>query len=209
MQACAHAKSVSRTKESPLRLQPIKRTKPAKSGDINGIEINLPFKSPYNWQTLIRFYQTHPIPGLERVTASSFERVFCIENRTGVVRVETRAGPQLKVRISPVEPEIRLEVVRRVGNMFDLACDPMAIERSFRRIPLLASLCRRYPGLRLPRGWDPFETAICAILGQLVSASQRANLIGQLVHNYGDSDLAPIVGRKAALVPRRGGLGKR
>ena len=184
-----------------MRLQPVGRAKRAKPGDMDGIEINLPFKSPYNWQTLIRFYQTHPIPGLERVTASSFERVFCIENRTGVVRVETTAGSQLKVRISPDEPEIRLEVVRRVGNMFDLACDPMSIERSFRRIPVLASLCRRYPGLRLPRGWDPFETAICAILGQLVSASQRANLIGQLVHNYGVQISHPSSGEKLRLFP--------
>ena len=184
-----------------MRLQRVGRAKRSKPGDMDGIEINLPFKSPYNWQTLIRFYQTHPIPGLERVTASSFERVFCIENRTGVVRVETTAGSQLKVRISPDEPEIRLEVVRRVGNMFDLACDPMSIERSFRRIPVLASLCRRYPGLRLPRGWDPFETAICAILGQLVSASQRANLIGQLVHNYGIQISHPSSGENLRLFP--------
>ena len=201
MQACARAKSVSRTKESPLRLQCVGRAKRAKSGDMEGIEINLPFKAPYNWQTLIRFYQMHSIPGLERVTASSFERVFNIENRIGVVRVETKAGSQLKVRISPDEPEIRLEVMRRVGNMFDLACDPMSIETSFSRIPVLASLCRRYPGLRLPRGWDPFETAICAILGQLVSASQRANLIGQLVHNYGVQISHPSLGENLRLFP--------
>jgi hypothetical protein len=76
-----------------------------------GIEINLPFKSPYHWQTIIRFYQTHSIPELDRVTASSFERVFDIENRIGIVRVETVAGlAQLKVRIAPDEPGIRLEV---------------------------------------------------------------------------------------------------
>jgi AraC family transcriptional regulator of adaptative response / DNA-3-methyladenine glycosylase II len=69
--------------------------------------------------------------------------------------------------------------------MFDLDCDPAVIEQSFKPIPLLANLCRRHPGLRLPRGWDPFESAICSILGQLVSARQRANLIGQLVENYG------------------------
>ncbi len=188
-------------RKSPLRLQCVERAKSAKPGEIAGIEINLPFKSPYNWQTLIRFYQMHLIPGLERVTTSSFERVFNIENRFGVARVETQAGSQLKVRISPDEPEIRLEVIRRVGNMFDLACDPMTIERSFRRIPVLASLCRRHPGLRLPRGWDPFETAICAILGQLVSASQRANLIGQLVHNYGVQISHPSSGENLRLFP--------
>jgi AraC family transcriptional regulator of adaptative response / DNA-3-methyladenine glycosylase II len=183
--------------------------KRSKTGDTGGIEINLPFKSPYDWQTIIRFYQSHLIPGLERVTANSFERVFHIEGNAGFVRVETMVGvPQLKVRITPDEPEIRLNVVRRVRKMFDLDCDPTLIERSFRRIPFLASLCHRYPGLRMPRGWDPFETAICSILGQLVSAQQRANLIGQLVHNYGVEIAHPSSGENMRLFPEAAVLAK-
>jgi AraC family transcriptional regulator of adaptative response / DNA-3-methyladenine glycosylase II len=53
----------------------------------------------------------------------------------------------------------------------------------------------------LPRGWDPFETAICSILGQLVSASQRANLIGQLVRNYGEEVVDPVSVEKLYLFP--------
>jgi len=169
---------------------------------MGGIEIILPFKSPYDWQTINRFYQTHLIPGLERVTAHSFERVFRIQGKTGTACIETMVGlPQLKVRIAPDDFEIRLDVVRRVRKMFDLDCDPKLIERSFRRIPLLANLCHRYPGLRLARGWDPFETAICSILGQLVSAQQRANLIGQLVQNYGLEIPHPSSGEKMRLFP--------
>ena len=60
----------------------------------------------------MRFYQSHSIPGLERVTANSFERVFRIEGRTGIVRIEKMVGvPQLKVRIAPDQPEIRADVV--------------------------------------------------------------------------------------------------
>ena len=177
--------------------------KRSKTGDSGGIEINLPFKSPYDWPTIIGFYQTHPIPGLERVTANSFERVFHIDGKTGIVRIETMVGvPQLKVRIAPDVAEIRLKVLKRVRKMFDLDCDPMLIERTFRRIPLLATLCHRYPGLRLARGWDPFETAICSILGQLVSAQQRANLVGQLVHNYGVEISHPSSGENMRLFPQ-------
>ena len=135
------------------------------------------FNRPTIWRSIFRFYQTHSIPGLERVTENSFARPFSIDNVIGFVSVDAMIDePQLTVRIAPDEPEVILAVVRRVRKMFDLDCDPMLIQRSFKRIPLLASLCRRYPGLRLPRGWDPFETAICSILGQLVSAPQRANL---------------------------------
>lgn len=183
--------------------------KRSKTGDSGGIEINLPFKPPYDWQTIIQFYQTHLIPGLERVTENSFARVFRIANVIGIVSVEVMIGvPQLNVRIAPGDAGIRLDVLTRVRKMFDLDCDPMLIKRSFKRIPLLASLCHRYPGLRLPRGWDPFETAICSILGQLVSAQQRANLIGQLVHNYGVEIAHPSSGENMRLFPQAAVLAK-
>jgi AraC family transcriptional regulator of adaptative response / DNA-3-methyladenine glycosylase II len=192
-----------------LKLQRAGRVKRSKTGDSGGIEINLPFKPPYDWQTIIRFYQTHLIPGLERVTENSFARLFRIANVIGIVSVEVMIGvPQLNVRIAPGDTRIRLDVLTRVRKMFDLDCDPMLIKRSFKRIPLLASLCRRYPGLRLPRGWDPFETAICSILGQLVSAQQRANLIGQLVQNYGVEIAHPSSGENMRLFPHAEVLAK-
>jgi len=61
----------------------------------------------------------------------------------------------------------------------------MLIADSFVRVPLLAKLVERFPGLRVPGSWDPFETAVCTILGQVVSAEQRASLVGQLVRDLG------------------------
>jgi AraC family transcriptional regulator of adaptative response / DNA-3-methyladenine glycosylase II len=150
----------------------------------------------------MRFYQSHSIPGVERVTDDSFARVFRIENTIGFVRVRALGvKPRLKVRIVADDAEIASEVVRRVRKMFDLDCDPALIAKRLRRLPLFAALCRRFPGLRLPRGWDPFETAICSILGQLVSAGQRANLIGQLVSNYGEQIADPLTAEKTYLFP--------
>jgi AraC family transcriptional regulator of adaptative response / DNA-3-methyladenine glycosylase II len=60
----------------------------------------------------------------------------------------------------------------------------------------------RFPGLRLPGAWDPFETAVCSILGQVVSREQRTNLVGQLVRAYGDKIIHPLSGTKAYLFPR-------
>lgn len=168
----------------------------------DAIEVNLPFKSPYDWQTIIRFYQSHSIPGVERVTEDSFTRAFRLENTIGCVRVRAIAGkPRLKVRIVPDGPGIVSEAVRRVRKMFDLDCDPALIAKSFASVPLFGTLGDRFPGLRLARGWDPFETAICSILGQLVSAQQRANLIGQLVSNYGEEIVDPSSGERMRLFP--------
>jgi AraC family transcriptional regulator, regulatory protein of adaptative response / DNA-3-methyladenine glycosylase II len=168
----------------------------------DGIEFKLPFRPPYDWQAIIRFFQSHAIPGVERVTGDSFARVFRLENKIGFVQVRALvAKSQLKVRIVPEDPKITSETVRRVRKMFDLDCDPGLIAKRFERIPLLAILCRRFPGLRLARGWDPFETAICSILGQLVSAEHRENLIGQLVSNYGEEIVDPLKSERTYLFP--------
>ncbi len=167
-----------------------------------GVELKLSFKPPYDWQNLIRFYRTHAIPGVERVVGNSFERVFRIENSLGYFKVGPIAGtPQLKLNVVSEDLRILFEVTSRVRRMFDLDSDPGLVAERFARNPLLARLCRRYPGLRLPGGWDPFETAICSILGQLVSAAQRCNLVTQLVHSYGEPIAHPRSGERAYLFP--------
>jgi len=176
------------------------RSKPDRGDEI---ELSLHFKSPYDWQTIIRFYQSHPIPGVERVVEDSFERLFRINSTIGFLRVQAMAGePQLKLRIVTGNRRILCEVESRVRKMFDLDSDPVLIARCLARVPVLAKLCDRYPGLRLPRGWDPFETAICSILGQLVSAEHRSNLVIQLVRGYGDEIVHPVSGEPTRLFPR-------
>jgi AraC family transcriptional regulator, regulatory protein of adaptative response / DNA-3-methyladenine glycosylase II len=175
----------------------------SKTGRAGGTEINLLFKPPYDWQTIIRFYQSHPIPGVERVTGYSFERVFRVGNTIGFLQVRAMvAEPQLKLRTTTADPHILCEVISRVRKMFDLDSDPVLIANCFAQAPVLAKLCERFPGLRLPRGWDPFETAICSILGQLVSAEQRSNLVDQIVRGYGDEITHPVSGETTCLFPR-------
>ncbi|MGE5817491.1 MAG: DNA-3-methyladenine glycosylase 2 family protein, partial [Deltaproteobacteria bacterium] len=168
----------------------------------DGVELKLSFRPPYDWQTLIQFYRTHTIPGVERVVGNSFERVFRIENSLGFFQIEPIAGaPQLKLKVITEDLRILFEVTNRVRRMFDLDSDPLLIADSFAQNPLLAKLYRRFPGLRLPGGWDPFETAICSILGQLVSAEQRCNLVGQLVRAYGKEIVHPRSAERAYLFP--------
>jgi O-6-methylguanine DNA methyltransferase len=174
----------------------------AKINNQKSVELDLPYQPPYDWQSIMRFYQSHSITGIERVTEDYFARLFRIEDTIGFVRVEAIAGAdRLKARIAPDHSDLVAEVKGRVRKMFDLDCDPKLITQSFARAPLLAKLGARFPGLRLPRGWDPFETAICSILGQLVSAGQRSSLIGQLVRNYGEEVVDPFSEKKTRLFP--------
>jgi AraC family transcriptional regulator, regulatory protein of adaptative response / DNA-3-methyladenine glycosylase II len=164
--------------------------------------IHLRFKAPYDWPALLGFFQSHAIPGVERVTDQVFSRVFRLGAVVGSFQVSLKAAASsLQLRIAPADSAIGLEVAQRVRRMFDLDCDPILIAKHFRTSPLLATLSKRFPGLRVARGWDPFETAICSILGQLVSARQRANLIRQLVESYGEKIVDPRSGEAARVFP--------
>ena len=196
-------------RESIVRPQGKIKKAHSKIGRADGTEINLVFRPPYDWQTIIRFYQSHPIPGVERVTGDFFERVFRVGNTIGFFQVQAMVDePQLKLRVVAPDPKIVFEVVRRVRRMFDLDSEPILIANCFAQVPVLSKLCDRFPGLRLPRGWDPFETAICSILGQLVSAAQRTNLVGQLVRGYGDEITHPVSGETTCLFPGPEALAK-
>ena len=175
----------------------------SKSAAAGGMELRLAYRPPYDWQALIEFYRTHPIPGVDRVTEDSFERVFRLDGKIGFLRVQPVAGkPQLKLTVIADDPRILFQVVHRVRRMFDLDSDPMLVAESFAQSPLLAQLFDRFPGLRVPGSWDPFETAVCTIFGQLVSAAQRVSLVDDLVRAYGEAIVHPATGEKGYLFPR-------
>src|SRR5918999_1180009 len=50
-----------RFRRAPSQLRRLR----SKTDSKDGIELKLSFRPPYDWQTLIRFYQSHPIPGVE------------------------------------------------------------------------------------------------------------------------------------------------
>ncbi|MEO8743085.1 MAG: DNA-3-methyladenine glycosylase 2 family protein, partial [Lysobacteraceae bacterium] len=52
--------------------------------------------------------------------------------------------------------------------------------------PLLAKAIRRRPGLRVPCGWDGFEIAVRAVLGQQVSVAGATTLARRIVETYGE-----------------------
>jgi len=97
-----------------------------------------------------------------------------------------------------------------VARAFGVEFDPAPATAHLARDPRLAPLLAARPGLRVPGAWDPFETAVRAILGQQVSVGAAVQLAGRLVEHYGTrlaaSSLAlgrvfPTPARLAAIDP--------
>lgn len=167
-----------------------------------GVELKLSYRPPFDWETIHRFNARHIVPGIESVGENRYERVFKLDGSVGVLRVRPDAAQAaVRLQVFTDNPAILFEVASRVRRMFDLDSDPILIANSFAEVPVLAKLIEKYPGLRLPRGWDPFETAVRAILGQLVSVGRASQLVGQLVRAYGEKVIHPISKQEVQLFP--------
>jgi AraC family transcriptional regulator of adaptative response / DNA-3-methyladenine glycosylase II len=101
-----------------------------------------------------------------------------------VVHLPRRQSLGITIRF----PSVRAlpAIVARVRRLFDVGADMETIDAHLSRDPRLAPLVARRPGLRAPGGWDGFELAVRAILGQQVSLAAARKLGGQLVARYGE-----------------------
>jgi AraC family transcriptional regulator of adaptative response / DNA-3-methyladenine glycosylase II len=73
-----------------------------------------------------------------------------------------------------------------VRRLFDVGADIETIDEHLSHDPQLAPWVALRPGLRPPGGWDGFELAVRAILGQQVSVAAARRLAGQLVALHGE-----------------------
>ena len=63
---------------------------------------------------------------------------------------------------------------------------PLAIARHLCGDPQLQPLLERYPGLRLPVAFDPFEQGVRTIIGQQVTVKAAVTIAGRLVERLGE-----------------------
>jgi AraC family transcriptional regulator, regulatory protein of adaptative response / DNA-3-methyladenine glycosylase II len=151
-----------------------------------GVTLLLRYRPPYDWDSMLTYLRTRAIAGVEVVRNGSYLRTVEIGNFVGTVEVSHL--PQrhsLSVRIRFPEVSFLPAIVSRVRRVFDLGADIETIGAHLSRDPLLAPLVAQRPGLRAPGGWDGFELAVRAILGQQVSVAAARRLAGQLVALHG------------------------
>jgi AraC family transcriptional regulator, regulatory protein of adaptative response / DNA-3-methyladenine glycosylase II len=154
-----------------------------------GIVLHLPYRPPFDWQTLIRFLKPRETPGVEFIEDDCYRRTIEINDRTGEIEVRPASGePLLRVRVILPSYEQLMLIVERVRRMFDLGADPLQIASHLAQDARLGNLLQARPGLRVPGVWDTFELAVRAVLGQQVTFVDAEPVIARLVRTFG----API-----------------
>jgi len=159
---------------------------PATADANAGVTLRLRYRPPYDWESMLAHLGARAIPGVEAVEGDVYLRTVEIDGKMGSVAVGHEPAREC-LRVTIYFPVVRAlpAIVARVRRLFDTGADIETIDAHLSRDPLLAPLIAQRPGLRAPGGWDGFELAVRAILGQQISVTAARALAGQLVAMHG------------------------
>jgi AraC family transcriptional regulator, regulatory protein of adaptative response / DNA-3-methyladenine glycosylase II len=172
----------------------IRRSRSSATTSLGALCLRLGFRPPLDFPRMLAFIAKRAMPGIEAVGSDRYERA--IPNSDGSaawIRVrESDRKPELLLEIGGLAPQAIPDTVRRVRRMFDLDADPRAIAATLAQDPLLARALDMHPGLRVPCGWDGFELAVRAVLGQQISVAGATTLARRIVERWGRPLRMPV-----------------
>ncbi len=154
---------------------------PAGTVAATGVTVKLRYRPPYDWEAVLGHLRARAIDGVEHVTETAYARTVVHDGLTGTVEVVH--VPEAKCVAATIRfPSVAAlpAIVLRIRRVFDLGADVASIGEHLARDPMLSPLVAARPGLRVPGGWDGFELAVRAVLGQQVTIGAARKLAGQL-----------------------------
>jgi AraC family transcriptional regulator of adaptative response / DNA-3-methyladenine glycosylase II len=151
---------------SRLRSHPVAQT---------AISLRLATRTPFAGDALLGFLGRRALPGVETWDGHALERHLRLPHGRGHARV-IAAEDHCRVVLRVDDLRDLATAVARLRRMLDLDADPAAVAEVLgTTLPV-----DRIPGLRSPRGFDPAETAVRAVLGQQISVAAARTAAGRL-----------------------------
>jgi len=149
--------------------------------------LELPFKAPYDWPRVLRFFGGRATPGVEAVEDGVWRRAIGWNGDSGTLNV--RKHPRRHCIVATIDGAASRHadtLAAPIARMFDLHAEPKVIGASLASDPWLAPLVAAAPGLRVPGAWSGFELVVRAIVGQQVSVKAATTIIGRIVQRAGE-----------------------
>lgn len=159
------------------------------------LTLRLSYRPPYDWAGLLSFIGARALNGVECVRDGSYSRTVELGGRRGWFQIRHAPHEQgLLVELShSLTPVIPL-LLGRLRSLFDLDARPDIIAAHLVQDPLLADAVTKNPGLRVPGGFEGFELAVRAVLGQQISVKGATTVAGRYAEAFGEPIDTPYPG---------------
>jgi AraC family transcriptional regulator of adaptative response / DNA-3-methyladenine glycosylase II len=173
-------------RRTPRELRKSRRATGGHADSDGEVVLRLAYRPPYDWQHVRDFLALRAISGVECVDERGYARTVACQDGHALIRVRPVPGADaLELCVAGASAAALLQLSATARRVFDLAADPQRIDAELARDPVVAALVRRWPGLRIPGVWEPFECAVRAVLGQQVSVAAGRTLVARLVARAG------------------------
>lgn len=161
----------------------------------NTLTLQLTYRPPYNWNSLLAFLKARMIKGIEQIMDDSYMRTVCIGSHKGWIKV-THAPEKhaLMVELAPSLTLVLPALLSQLRNLFDLNARPDLIAAHLMKDRHLHTMVSKNPGLRVPGAFDGFEMAIRAILGQQITVKAATTLSCRFAQAFGQPIETPFQG---------------
>lgn len=137
----------------------------------------LPFTPPFDAAAFAGFLRAHLVVGVDAFAGGTYSR--SVDGAHGPVPLEIDlpdpGESAVTVRLGGSESD-HPAVLDQVRQFLDLDQDPAEVSTALGGDPIVGPLVRARPGVRVPGAFDPFQTAVFAILGQQVSLAAARTL---------------------------------
>lgn len=151
-----------------------------------GVTLRLRYYPPYDWNSILNFLAARSIPGMESVSRGRYRRTVAIGKFSGSIEVSHLAQKNsLELKIFFPRVKELSQLVQRARRVFDIGVYIETITEHLSQDPFLKGSLSVRPGLRAPGGWDGYELAVRAILGQQITVAGARTLAGKLVEAHG------------------------
>ena len=163
-----------------------------KTIDADSLSVQLEFRPPLAWNSMLAYLRLRAIPGVEMADGSHYRRTVAIDKTQGWIAVSMhKSGEALNLELSPSLTPVIGTVIGRVKQLFDLGAAPDAVSSALGQDELLAATVKRIPGLRVAGAFDGFELAVRTVLGQQVSVKGASTIAGRWADKFGQSIATP------------------
>lgn len=150
-----------------------------------GLTLLIPYVQPYDHRRVLRHLAARCVPGVEEVEGDTYRRSIDSCGHPGVAEVtDAHDGEHLLLTLHLPTFDSIIDEVERCRNLFAVDEEPDGLALLWSD-PVLGAAATSHPGLRVPRCWDRFETAIRVVVGQQISVAGATTMIGRIVQRYG------------------------